>query len=91
MQLRMGRGRKKSALATVHFTSAKNDKGVSQLCVFVECQSSGRIVGPSWSHTDQSVRRALAMLTECCDCPAVFHKAREHEGHRVLPTNQARL
>jgi hypothetical protein len=75
---------KKTAYATIHFRQALNDAGVKQLCVYAECQRSGNVVGPTWGHADQSVRRALAELTNRCDCPARFHKTREYAGHRVM-------
>ena len=63
--------------------SAKNDEGNRQLCVYAECQMVGTMVGPTWGHTESSVRRALAELTAECECGAKFHRAFEYVGKRV--------
>jgi hypothetical protein len=77
------RNKKKSAPAAVHFTTATNNAGQTQICVYARCLFSERQVGPVWGHAEPSVRRALAELTSECDCPARFHSAREFSGHRV--------
>jgi len=73
-----------TAPAVVYFTQAKNEAGKKQLCCFAECVYGGTRVGPIWSHTSASVRRALATLTQRCDCGRKFHKHRFTEGRRVL-------
>lgn len=85
MPLRKKRKSRTTAPAVIHFTQATNDKKQKQLCVFAECIYGGTIVGPIWSHSATSVRRALATLTERCDCGRRFHKQRQTEGARVLP------
>lgn len=65
----------RQAAATVYFTAAPNAKGQRQACVRAECHRSGRGTVPVWSHTSQAVRRALATLTEICDCGATYHRA----------------
>ena len=80
---RFKKRKKQKAPATVQFTSEKNDKGEKQSCVFAQCQFSGHGVGPIWGHSDASVKRALATLTEECDCPAQFHQNKEQEGFRL--------
>jgi len=87
------RPRKKSkfvAPASVHFASALNEKKVKQICVYVQCQWAETVVGPVWSHTQQSVDRALATLSARCECGRKYHKAREFTGHRVsVPARKA--
>lgn len=80
--LRKKRPRKKSP-AVVYFRSAKNEKGHRQICVYVECELGGAVVGPIWGHTDGAIKKALATLTQECDCPAKFHAAQEYHGKRV--------
>lgn len=77
------RRNKNIAPAAIKFTSARNDDGHSQLCVYARCIFSERTVGPIWGHKEASVKRALAQLTTHCDCPARYHKASEYSGHRV--------
>lgn len=77
------RRRGSKAPAVVHFTSAKNDDENRQLCVYAECQMVGTMVGPTWGHSESSVRRALAELTSECECGAKFHRAFEYVGKRI--------
>lgn len=83
--LRRKRKSKTTAPAVVYFTKARNEKGVKQLCVIVECTYGGTISKPTWSHTDQAVKRALATLSAVCECGRKFHKQRFTEGRRVKP------
>lgn len=76
------RRRRWKAPAMVQFTQAENDRGRAQACIFVQCVFSERRVGPIWGHSDASLRRALAMLTRSCDCPARYHRAQEFYGRR---------
>lgn len=55
-----------------------------QLCVVAECTFGGTKFGPVWSHQDKAVNRALATLSQFCECGRRFHKHRYTEGHRVL-------
>ena len=66
-------GRYKS-LATVDYTEEENDDGRDQECVFVTCNETDQTVGPIWGQSEASVKRALATLTEECDCEAGFHE-----------------
>lgn len=59
--------------ADVDYTSETNDRGSNQDCVYVTCSESGCTIGPIWGHSDASVKRALAELTETCPCGAAFH------------------
>lgn len=77
------KARKKRGPSTIIYGHAKDENGHSQLCVYAECQVGGSVVGPIWGHGDKSAKKALATLTRECDCPARFHKAVAHEGHRV--------
>jgi hypothetical protein len=79
---------RKVAHATILFTSAKNEDGDRQICVYAQCQMSENTAGPIWGHTDQSIRKSLSVLTRHCDCPARFHKPREYQGKRILPKTQ---
>lgn len=89
MPLRRKRKSKTTAPAIVYFTQARNEKGVKQLCVFAECLYGGSKAGPVWSHSDAAVGRALATLTQHCDCGRYFHKRRRSEGQRVLPKHHS--
>jgi hypothetical protein len=80
---RFKKRKKQKAPATVLFTSEKNDEGKRQTCVFAQCHFSGNGVGPIWGHSDASVKRALATLTEECDCPAQYHQNKEQQGKRL--------
>jgi len=80
----------KKAPAVVYFRSAKNEKGRKQICVYAECDMSGTAAGPIWGHTDGAVKKALATLTQECDCPAKFHSATEYYGKRVRKTARRR-
>ncbi len=68
----------------IYFIQAKNERGVMQICVAAECLYGGTRVGPVWSHSDKAVRRALAQLSQGCECGRRFHKKRFQEGHRVM-------
>lgn len=72
--------------SVIVFTSAVNEKGKKQLCVYAQCIWSDKVVGPIWSHADGAIRLALLTLTRKCDCPASFHKALEYKGKRIAPT-----
>jgi len=77
-------GSSKTAGATVYFGSAINPKvSKKQACVVVECRASGKRIGPVWGHSQASVRAALALLTEACDCPANYHRGDQYEGYRL--------
>ena len=79
-----GRRRKiTKAPATVFFTTQRNDEGREQRCDYAWCHFTEIKVGPIWGHSKRSVTRALATLTEECDCPARFHSQRETEGFRL--------
>lgn len=61
------------AFAEVEVTTALNNQGREQECVYATCIDSGVQVGPVWGTGEGSVRRALAELTEECNCGASFH------------------
>jgi len=85
MSLNVGGGRskkRKKAPSTILYTTAVNDEGRRQACIYARCEFGEIQVGPIWSHTDQSVRRALATLSEQCDCPSKYHQAVEFEGRK---------
>ena len=42
-------------------------------CLYATCEDGGTQVGPVYGHGENSVKRALAQLTEECDCGATFH------------------
>ncbi len=70
-----------ASVAEVEFTEDENDSGQLVPCVFVRCLSSPTDfeVGPIWGNGIASVRRALAQLSEDCDCGQNFHKADQGE------------
>lgn len=76
------RRKKKTGGSTVSFSTAVNDNGNDQNCVYAMCHGSGVNVGPIWGHTTAAVKRVLATLTENCDCPAEFHSMRDGVGER---------
>lgn len=78
------RRKKNKSPAKIVWSSAVNDKGKSQICIYAVCGMSDDEVGPIWGHSDAAVRRALATLTAECDCPARYHSAREFRGKRVV-------
>jgi len=63
----------KTSTATIDFDIRENDSGVDVDCVFARCHTSECVVGPIWGHGQASIRRALATLTDECDCGADFH------------------
>lgn len=81
----LGRRRKSKfkAPAVVIFSSAKNERGHSQLCVYAECTYGGTRVGPVWSHNVQAINRALATLSSHCDCGRRYHTQRYVEGYPI--------
>lgn len=82
--LRRKRKSKVNAPALVIFTSAKNETGKRQPCVFAECTYGGTRAGPIWGHSAASVRRLLATLSKSCDCGRRYHKSKMTEGVRVV-------
>lgn len=81
----------KRVSARVYFCRIPNEKGEQQSCVYVECGLEGTRVGPVWGHSDQSIRMAMAKLTEVCECPGKFHFAEEFKGQRVVSFARRRL
>ena len=63
----------KPAFCTIEYASEENDDGIEVDCVYVTCTRSGDEVGPIWGHSEASVKRALATLSEECSCGAGFH------------------
>ena len=84
VRITLKKRRRKKAPAIVHYTSETNDRGHKQICVIAECGWSNQRVGPIWGHTDAAVKRALATLSQQCECPARFHSKREVTGKRVV-------
>lgn len=68
------------ALATIEYTEEESDlTGHDQPCVYATCNVSGDTAGPVWGDGPASVKRALAMLTERCDCGARWHQDQDGE------------
>ncbi len=63
--------------AEIDYTEEENDNGFEQPCVYAICNESGDSAGPIWGQGAESVKRALATLTEECTCGASFHKEEE--------------
>lgn len=84
--MRRKRKSKVRAPAVVYYTRAKNEEGVMQLCVGVECIYGGTRFGPVWGHSTKAVNKALATLSGICGCGRRYHKKRFTEGHRVMTT-----
>lgn len=57
----------------VEDTSVHPRSGKEQACVFAECSEGIAIAGPIWGTNDASRKRALAQLTDECDCGATHH------------------
>lgn len=64
----------KTSGATISFDLQENDNGIELDCVFATCNTSERVVGPIWGDGQASVKRALATLTDECNCGADFHR-----------------
>ena len=77
------RRHRRAAPASVHFTQAMDGNNHLRSCVYVTCLQSEQRVGPIWGHADESVRCALAKLTQECECPASFHSGQEFSGRRI--------
>jgi hypothetical protein len=81
---RMMQNHRRKAPASVHFTQQPDGKDHLRPCVFVTCTRSSQRVGPTWGHSDASLRRALATLTAECECRASYHRGMEFTGHRLV-------
>ena len=69
-----------AAYAEIEFTQAENpETGRMQDCVIASCCDSDSVTEPIWGHGPASIRRALATLSEDCDCGQSFHKRAEDE------------
>lgn len=53
--------------------------GRIQKCVYATCCESEDTAGPVWGDGVKSVRRALMMLSEDCDCGEQYHTASNGE------------
>jgi len=65
------------SFATVDSSVLENDEGIEVSCVYATCVRSKVQVGPIWGDGPRSVRRALAELSEQCECGATFHRGGE--------------
>ncbi len=83
MALRRKRKSKTRADAIIYFTTAPNEHGKKQLCVYAECLFGGGKAGPVWSHTRNAVSRVLATLRTTCECGRYYHRHKYTEGFRV--------
>ena len=63
-----------TSTATIEEREEENDRGRMADCVYATCDESGDSVGPVWGIGDNSRKKALAMLSEICDCGANWHK-----------------
>ena len=63
--------------ASINYTEEENEEDRIQDCIYATCEVSGDAVGPVWGHSEASVKRALATLTEECSCGAGFHHSAE--------------
>lgn len=62
--------------AEINYTSEENEYGREQDCVYATCCQSDVTAGPIWGHSEASVKRALATLSEECQA---FHVAEGEE------------
>ena len=51
----------------ITYRQEENEDGREQDCVYATCEDSGATCGPIWGHSDASVKRALATLSEECE------------------------
>jgi hypothetical protein len=65
------------SIAEIQYTEEENEDGRTQQCVYAVCSESGDIVGPVWGQGENSVKRALAMLSEECSCGQTYHGCEE--------------
>lgn len=56
----------------IDYTEEENEDGRMQDCVYATCRETDARVGPVWGHGDNSVKCALAQLSEECGTGA-FH------------------
>jgi len=77
VRLRAPRRLRKTSPALVEFGTATNDRGYVQDCVYATCRKGSGEVGPIWGSSEASVLRALATLTEKCNCGAQFHRSED--------------
>jgi hypothetical protein len=68
------RAERERAPATVESSSALNERGYLQPCVYAVCQREDYEVGPVWGTSERSVMRALCTLTRECPCGARRHE-----------------
>jgi hypothetical protein len=85
------RRRLKKATATVYFRRTRNELEHKQICVYASCDLGGTLVGPVWGHSDRSVKRVTAELSQKCDCPAKFHRVQDYQGRRVVKSTRRSL
>lgn len=65
--------------ALVEEFTQTNDKDQEVDCVRVRCTESGQSRW-SWGNGNNSINRALAMLTARCNCGAKYHVAEEEDS-----------
>lgn len=63
----------RAAASVTEDTATHPKSGEEEKCLFAECNESGTVIGPIWGTSDKSRKRALASLTEECECPANYH------------------
>lgn len=61
----------------VEYSSAKNDEGRQQNCVYAICVESNHRVGPIWGQHERSIKRAMITLTQECECGAKWHSEKD--------------
>lgn len=65
--------------ADIEYGTEENEMGYETPCVYARCHESEYCCGPIWGDGPESVKRALATLTEECECGATFHKEETDE------------
>lgn len=65
------------AYADIEYTTEQNDDGYDCDCVYATCRTTGCRIGPIWGQHDRSIQRALATLSEECDCGGFHQQPRQ--------------
>lgn len=60
----------------ITYTEEETEDGYECECIYATCRITGCRVGPIWGQHERSIRRALATLSQQCDCGGFHQVAR---------------
>lgn len=66
--------------AAIEYSLEENDYGTMTPAVVAKCLETGCESGIVWGSSFRSVKRALAVLTDRCNCGASFHYMRKQNA-----------